>query len=196
MAIIKYTVKENKAVGTHSYYAQAVSYSTLDIDDLAEEVAESVGVSPFVVEAVINRYALVAEREVLRGHRVRLADLLTLYPQISASVKDKLDDQGKVLTRATAEQFTLANARSTIGATLSQTVQQNFSRHVQWKRVGEDDATAKDQNPVAPTDNPSGDDGGGTSADNPDTRSGGGTSGGTTEPSSGNEGTGGAGDNT
>ena len=33
---------------------------------------------------------LVAKRNVLRGHRVKFGDLLTIYPQLSCSVKDEL----------------------------------------------------------------------------------------------------------
>lgn len=68
MALIKYCIKENKAVGTHSFYAQAVSYSTLDTKDLADEVSEGTGVNPAMVTMVLNRYADVVQRNVPRGH--------------------------------------------------------------------------------------------------------------------------------
>ena len=143
MAVIKYCVKENKAVGTHSFFAQAVSYSTLDISDLASEVAENIGISPSTVKMVLERYAVVAERSIMRGHRVKLGDLLTFYPQISASVKDELDKEGHVVKKATADMLSIAGCKSTIGATVSQAVQQQFAAGVSWKRVGESDAVAK-----------------------------------------------------
>ena len=77
----------------------------------------------------------------MRGHRVKLGDLLTLYPQISVSVKDELDEMGKVVKKVTADQFTIMGAKSSIGATLSQTVQQKFASSVSWKRVGSSDTT-------------------------------------------------------
>ena len=83
MAIIKCQVKENKTLGTHSFYAQAVSYSTLDFQDLADEVTEGTGIDPDLALTVLNRYMRVAKRNVLRGHRVKFGDLLTIYPQIS-----------------------------------------------------------------------------------------------------------------
>lgn len=141
MATIKYQVKENTTIGTHSFFAQAVSYSTLDISDLAEEISESIGISPALIIAIIQRYAVVAERQLMRGHRVKLGDLLTLYPQISVSVKDELDEMGKVVKKVTADQFTIMGAKSSIGATLSQTVQQKFASSVSWKRVGSSDTT-------------------------------------------------------
>lgn len=166
MATIKYQVKENTTIGTHSFFAQAVSYSTLDISDLADEISESIGVSPALIVAIIQRYATVAERQVMRGHRVKLGDLLTLYPQISVSVKDDLDEKGKVVKKATADQFTIVGAKSSIGATLSQTVQQKFASSVSWKRVGSSDITGTSDGDNTPTD-------GGTSGGNTGGASGG-----------------------
>ena len=134
-------------MGTHSFFAQAVSYSTLDTKDLAPEVAEGTGVTPALVQMLIERYAEVVQRNVQRGHRVKLGDVLVFFPQISASVKDEVDKDGKVTKVATADMLTLAGARSTIGATVSQSVQQKFSAGVQWKRIGEDAAAAKDTTP-------------------------------------------------
>ena len=143
MALIKYCIKENNAVGTHSFYAQAVSYSTLDTKDLADEVSEGTGVNPAMVTMVLNRYADVVQRNVQRGHRVKLGDVVVFFPQITASVKDEVDKDGKVTKVATADMLTLAGAKSTIGATVSQAVQQQFAARVSWKRVGENDAVAK-----------------------------------------------------
>lgn len=152
MATIKYQVKENTTIGTHSFFAQAVSYSTLDISDLADEISESIGVSPALIVAIIQRYATVAERQVMRGHRVKLGDLLTLYPQISVSVKDELDEKGNVVKAITADKFSIVGAKSSIGATLSQTVQQKFASSVSWKRVGSSDTTGTSDGDNTPTD--------------------------------------------
>lgn len=175
MATIKYQVKENNTIGTHSFYAQAVSYSTLDISDLASEVAENIGISPSTVKMVLERYAVVAERSIMRGHRVKLGDLLTFYPQISASVKDELDKEGHVVKKATADMLSIAGCKSTIGATVSQAVQQQFAAGVSWKRVGESDAVAKDDGTTGGS-TPSGTSGGTPSGDNPASGSGEGTS--------------------
>lgn len=135
-------------MGTHSFYAQAVSYSTLETKDLADEVSEGTGINPAVVTMVLDRYADVVQRNVQRGHRVKLGDVLVFFPQITASVKDEVDKDGKLTKVATADMLTLAGAKSTIGATVSQAVQQKFSAGVQWKRIGEDAAAAKDSTPT------------------------------------------------
>lgn len=135
MAIIKYSVKENNNLGTHSFYGVAQAYSTLDFDDLADDVVEGLGISPSLVKTVLDRYMLVAKRNVLRGHRVKFGDLLTIYPQLSCSVKDELNDDGTVKKPVTIDMFSLAGAKSTIGATIAQNVQQSFASSVSWKRV-------------------------------------------------------------
>lgn len=174
MATIKYQVKENTTIGTHSFFAQAVSFSTLDISDLAEEISESIGISPALIIAIIQRYATVAERQVMRGHRVKLGDLLTLYPQISVSVKDELDEMGKVVKKVTADQFTIMGAKSSIGATLSQTVQQKFASSVSWKRVGSSDTYGTSDGDNTPTDGgtPGGNTGGASGGDSASSGSG------------------------
>ena len=174
MAAIKYQVKENTTIGTHSFFAQAVSYSTLDISDLAEEISESIGISPALIVAIIQRYATVAERQVMRGHRVKLGALLTLYPQISVSVKDELDEMGKVVKKVAADQFTIMGAKSSIGATLSQTVQQKFASSVSWKRVGSSDTYGTSDGDNTPTDGgtPGGNTGGASGGDSASSGSG------------------------
>lgn len=152
MATIKYVVKENKTIGTHSFYCVPQSYSTLNYSDIAEEVSEGLGISPDIIGTIIKRYMRVAIRSVQRGHRVKLGDELVVYPQISCSVKDELNDDGTVKKVATADMLNVQNAKSTIGATIAQSVQQSFAQSVSWKRVTEkaDEETTDDT--TAPTD--------------------------------------------
>lgn len=167
MATIKYVIKENTTVGTHSFFASPKSYSTLTSDDIKDEVAEGMGLSPEIVASIIRRYMQVVVRNVQRGHRVKMADVLTVYPQISCSVKDELDADGNVVKAATADMLNVATAKSTIGATISQAVQQQFASSVSWKRDGEptDDADSTDTTPTdGGDDTPSG--GGGDNGDN------------------------------
>ena len=172
MAVIKYTVKENNAVGTHSFYAAPQSYSTLTTDDMKDEVVEGLGISPDLVPTIIKRYMRVALRSASRGHRVKMGDEITIYPQISCSVKDELNDDGTVKKAATADMLNVSNARSTIGATIAQAVQQQFAQSVSWKRVTE--KADEEETPTDPTDDPTdptdpddqgGDTGGGGSTD-------------------------------
>ena len=180
MATIKYQVKENKTLGTHSFYAQAVSYSTLDFQDLAEEVVEGLGITPELVSTILTRYMRVAKRNVLRGHRVKFGDLLTIYPQISCSVKDELNADGTVKTPVTIDMFNVSQAKGSIGATITQAVQQSFASSVQWKRVGDTD----DEETTGTTD-PTDDDN--TTTGGGDNNGGGDNGGGNNPPSGGGE---------
>ena len=155
MAVIKYQVNENKTLGTHSFYAQAVSFSTLTNADMAEEIVEGLGVSPEMVPTIIKRYMRVAIRNVLRGHRVKIADELTIYPQITCSVKDELNPDGTVKTVATADMLNIQRAVGSIGATIAQSVQQSFAQSVSWKRVG--DTTTDEDTTTDGTDSSDGD---------------------------------------
>ena len=65
-------------------------------------------------------------------------------------MKDELNDDGTVKKPATIDMFTLAGAKSSIGATISQNVQQSFAGSVSWKRVADaesDDTTSPDNEP-------------------------------------------------
>lgn len=194
MAVIKYSVKENKTLGTHSYYAQAVSFSTLEFQDLADEVVEGLGITPELVNTILTRYMRVAKRNVLRGHRVKFGDLLTIYPQISCSVKDEVDDNGNIIKVATADMLNVASAKGSIGATISQAVQLSFAQSVSWKRSNEttsddggnpDDDTPTDTGVQQPSNgsgtgsatqqNQNNNNGGGTQTGGTNTNTGGGT---------------------
>ena len=60
MAVIKYVIKENTTVGTHSFFCSPKSYSTLTSDDIKDEVSEGMGLSPEIVASIIRRYMQVA----------------------------------------------------------------------------------------------------------------------------------------
>ena len=160
MAVIEYNIKENKTLGTHSVYCQAKSFSTLSVSDMQVEVSEGLGISPDLIPTIIKRYMRVVVRNVQRGHRVKLGDELVIYPQISCSVKDEVDKDGNVVKAATPDMLNLSQAKSTIGATIAQSVQAEFAKNVSWKRVNEkddDDTTTTD-----PTGDGDGSDGGTT----------------------------------
>lgn len=180
MAIVKYTVKENKTLGTHSFYAQAVTYNTLSLEDLAVEICEGMGCNKSMVLGILNRLSEIVNREVVRGHRVNFAGICTFYPQISASLKDVVDKDGKVITPATADKLSIAKAKSSIGCMVNADLVKQFAHDVQWKKVGDDDKTVT-PTPTSPSDTGGTDTGGST----------GGEQSGTGESGTGESGTGG-----
>ena len=54
-------------------------------------------------------------------------------------MKDKLNQDGTVKTPVTIDMFNVSQAKGSIGATITQAVQQLFASSVSWKRVGDTD---------------------------------------------------------
>ena len=146
MAKVKYTLKENKKVGTHSIYAVPVPNGTLDFGELCEEACEKTSIEPSLMRAAVTEYMKTVKRNVLKGFRCALGEqFIYVYPNIEASLKDKKDDEGNVLEVATVDKFTLAGAKSRLGATVSIKYSALFAAEVSWQRVDASGAAIDDE---------------------------------------------------
>ena len=161
MAKIKYTAKENKKVGTHSYYGAPVFNGKLTTEELLEEALDGKSVEPSIARAVIEEYMKAIKRNVLKGFRCELGtDFLTVYPNISVSVKDTKDEKTGETIVATAKMLTAANAKSRIGCSVAAKFSQKFAAEVSWQKVDqsgavidEEDITQGNENVEGGTDN-------------------------------------------
>ena len=136
MAKVKYCIKENTKVGTHSFYAIPVPNGTLDFAEVCEEACEKTSIEPSLMRAAVTEYMKAVKRNVLKGFRVAVGEqFLFVYPNLMASVKDKKDAAGNVTEVVTADKFTLAGAKSRLGATVSKKYSQQFAADVSWQRV-------------------------------------------------------------
>ena len=175
MAKVKYTIKENKKVGTHSFYAIPVPNGTLDFMEVCEEACENTSIEPSLMRAAVAEYMKAVKRNVLKGFRCAVGEqFIYVYPNLEASLKDKKDAQGNIIEVAKIEDFTLAGAKSRLGATVSKKYSAQFAADVSWQRVDASGAVIEEEDIV---------DDGGTTPTTPDTPSdpgtgGGGTSGG------------------
>ena len=98
MAKIRYFVRENSRLGRHSYYAVPYPNGTLTFQELCEEACENTSIEYPVMVAAVSFFIKVVQRNLLKGYRTQLGDdFVTLYPNISLSVKDELDEQGNVV---------------------------------------------------------------------------------------------------
>lgn len=185
MAKIKYYVKENNKVGTHSYYAVPKPVGTLDFSEVCEEACENTSIEPSLMKAAVEEYMKAVKRNVLKGFRVALGDqFLFVYPNLLASVKDKKDAQGNVVKAVTIDDFTLAGSRSRLGASVSPKYSQLFAQSVSWQRVDASGNVVEDEDITDGGDTPApgggentgGDNtgGGGTNSDGGDNNGGGG----------------------
>lgn len=135
MAKIKYFAKENTKVGTHSYYAVPIPNGALTFEELCEEACENTTIEPSIMRAAVTEYMKVVKRNVLKGFRVPLGDqFITIYPNLSLSVKDKEDNNGNLVT-ATAKMLIATNGKSRLGATVHKKFSQKFAEEVSWQKV-------------------------------------------------------------
>ena len=169
MAKVKYTIKENKKVGTHSFYAIPVPNGTLDFMEVCEEACENTSIEPSLMRAAVAEYMKAVKRNVLKGFRCAVGEqFIYVYPNLEASLKDKKDAQGNIIEVAKIEDFTLAGAKSRLGATVSKKYSAQFAADVSWQRVDASGAAIEEEDIV---------DDGGTTPTNPDTPSDPGTGG-------------------
>ena len=178
MAKVKYTIKENKKVGTHSFYATPVPNGTLDFMEVCEEACENTSIEPSLMRAAVTEYMKAVKRNVLKGFRCALGEqFIYVYPNLEASLKDKKDAQGNVIEVAKIEDFTLAGAKSRLGATVSKKYSAQFAAEVSWQRVDASGAAVEEEDITDNDDTPSGgsDDNGDTPTPTPDPDNGGGS---------------------
>ena len=177
MAKVKYTIKENKKVGTHSFYAIPVPNGTLDFMEVCEEACENTSIEPSLMRAAVAEYMKAVKRNVLKGFRCAVGEqFIYVYPNLEASLKDKKDAQGNIIEVAKIEDFTLAGAKSRLGATVSKKYSAQFAADVSWQRVDASGAAIDDDDIIDDGgDTPGGgDDGGDTPTPTPDLSGGGG----------------------
>ena len=145
MAKVKYTIKENKKVGTHSFYAIPVPNGTLDFMEVCEEACENTSIEPSLMRAAVAEYMKAVKRNVLKGFRCAVGEqFIYVYPNLEASLKDKKDAQGNIIEVAKIEDFTLAGAKSRLGATVSKKYSAQFAADVSWQRVDASGAAIDD----------------------------------------------------
>ena len=146
MAKIKYTAKENKKMGTHSFYAAPVFNGKLSTEELLEEALDGKSVEPSIARAVIEEYMKAIKRNVLKGFRCELGtDFLTVYPNISVSVKDTKDEKTGETIVATAKMLSAANAKSRIGCSVAAKFSAKFAQEVSWQKVDQSGAVIEEE---------------------------------------------------
>ena len=146
MAKVKYTIKENTKVGTHSFYAMPVPNGTLDFMEVCEEACENTSIEPSLMRAAVTEYMKAVKRNVLKGFRCALGEqFIYVYPNLEASLKDKKDAQGNVIEVAKIEDFTLAGAKSCLGAMVSKKYSAQFAAEVSWQRVDASGAAIEEE---------------------------------------------------
>ena len=137
MAKIKYYARENKSLGTHSYYAVPVPNGTLTFDELCEEACRNTSIEPTLMRAAVMEYINAVQTNLLKGFRVPIGEqFITIYPYLNASVKDMWDDDGNKVV-ATPERLNANLGKSTLGSSIAPRFCRKFADSVSWQRVDE-----------------------------------------------------------
>lgn len=145
MAKVRYRVKENKKVGTHSFYAAPVWAGTLSTEEILDEALDGKSIEPSVAKAAIEEFMKAVQRNVLKGFRCQLGkEFLVVYPNLSCSVKDTEDKEGNLVV-ATADMVSAANGKSRLGCTVSKKFSAQFAAEVNWSKVSSQDDAAEEQ---------------------------------------------------
>lgn len=166
MAKIKYVAKENTKVGTHSFYAAPVFNGTLSTDELLEEALDGKSIEPSIARAAIIEYMKAVKRNVLKGFRCKLGDdFLTVYPNISASVKDYEDETTGETVVVTARMLTANNGKGRIGCTVNPKFSARFNQEVSWQKVDQQGNVIEEEDITEGNENVNTGDGGGGGSD-------------------------------
>lgn len=175
MAKIKYFAKENSKVGTHSFYAVPLPNGTLTFDEVCQEACANTTIEPSIMRAMVTEYMKTVQRNVLKGFRVPLGEqFITVYPNLSISVKDTKDEKTGETIVATAKMLTAANGKSRLGATVHTKFSQLFAQSVSWQKVDAKTGAVIDEEDITDNGDTPAPSGGGTTP----TPSGGGDNGG------------------
>ena len=109
------------------------------------------------------------QRNVLKGFRCQLGkDFLTVYPNLSLSVKDR-EVNGQTVV-ATPDMLNAANGKSRLGCTVSPKFSQKFAQEVSWQKVDQSGAPAEEGDDITQGNEnvtPGGPGSGSSSADDP-----------------------------
>lgn len=161
MAKVKYCAKENKNLGTHSFYAVPVFNGKLSFAELCEEACDDNSFSVEEMQGCVSKFMKIVQREVARGFRCEVGNnFLTVYPNLSISVKDYTDKKTGELVVATADMVKANNAKARLSCTVNPKYSAKFAQEVSWMKVDaagsiveEEDATQGNENVEGGTDN-------------------------------------------
>lgn len=135
MAKVKYYARENKVVGTHSYYAVPVHNGTMSFDELCEDACRHTSIEVSLMKAAVTEYIRSVQRNVLLGFRVPIGeDFVTITPHLKASVADYWDEKGE-LVEATPDMLNPAKGKSTLTSSVSPKFCRRFADNVSWQKV-------------------------------------------------------------
>lgn len=165
---IPYVVRENKNIGTHSFFPQAIAKGTFGFERMCKKAAKNTTIEEHTVRAAVQEYMKVAQEALLEGNRVEIGEqFVTLYPNLKGSVKDYKDEKGNLVV-VTAKDLTASKCKSRVGATVNPIFSDEFERNVGWVKTDKTGAVIEDEEDATETNEEAaqGDDNTGTGGNN------------------------------
>lgn len=148
---IPYVVRENKKIGTHSFYPQPIAKGTFGFERMCKKAAKNTTIEEHTVRAAVLEYMKVAQEALLEGNRVEIGEqFITLYPNLKGSVKDFKDENGNTVV-VTAKDLTATKCKSRVGATVSPIFSNEFERNVGWVKTDKTGAVIEDEEDATET---------------------------------------------
>lgn len=133
---INYYARENKQLGSHSFYPQPIGLKTFGFERMCQKAARNTSIEAHTVRAAVEEYVKVAQEALLEGNRVEIGEqFVTLWPNLKGSVKDYTDpDTGKKVV-VTAADLTATKCKSRVSATVNAAFSNEFERKVKWVKT-------------------------------------------------------------
>ena len=157
MAKVKYCAKENTRMGTHSWYAAPVFNGVLEFDEVIREACKHTDITPSIMRAAVTEYMDAVQNNALKGFRVKVGeDFLTVYPNLTQSVRDYEDKETHQTVVATAKMVKANNAKSHLGCTVSAKFSAKFASEVSWQKVDNAGNTIEEEDITQDNDNTGG----------------------------------------
>ena len=149
---ISYVARENKKVGTHSFYPQPIAKGTFGFDRMCKKAAKNTTIEEHTVRAAVQEYMKVAQEALLEGNRVEIGEqFITLYPNLKGSVKDYKDETTGQTVVVTAKDLTAQKCKSRVGATVNRYFSDEFERNVSWVKTDKTGAIIEDEEDATET---------------------------------------------
>lgn len=134
MSTIRYRLKRNEAIKTT--YAEIVRSTTnITFDDLCDETADYIGQPKELVRAIGEALMKVAYRNVRKGFRVEIADMLSFYAKVHKSVVDKIDPSTGEIIPPTPDELTPNGRDGELRCEVHKKINKHFCNNVHWERV-------------------------------------------------------------
>ena len=132
--MIRFEAKENNHVGTHSIYAEVVPSGTLTLGELLDESCDGCSVEAEITKAGITSLIKVIKRNLLKGYRCQIDDLVTLYVSVKNNVKDYTDKDGN-LVRVTKDMLDKRSSKVAVEAIVNRKFSKKISAEVELEKI-------------------------------------------------------------